>query len=84
MPTWLISPYSPKGYIEQYGIDPDTGKPYPYSATSVLKTLGYLWDLEDLTPRVSHSPAFDHLIGPRLRQDAPSSLAVPHTFAEDV
>ncbi|KAL7914407.1 phospholipase C PLC-C [Trichoderma velutinum] len=81
MPTWLISPYAPKGYIENFGIDPATGKPYTYSATSVLKTLGLLWDLEDLTPRVSHSPSFDHLIGPKLRKDTPTSLTTPHTFA---
>lgn len=81
MPTWLISPYAPKGYVEQFGTDPVTHKPYPYTATSVLKTLGYLWDLDDFTPRVSHSPAFDHLIGPASRYDTPSTLAVPHTFA---
>ncbi|OJJ50218.1 hypothetical protein ASPZODRAFT_58350 [Penicilliopsis zonata CBS 506.65] len=84
MPTWLISPYTPKGYIEQYGIDPATGNPYTYHATSVLKTLGLLWDLEDLTPRVSHSPTFDHLIGPKLRNDTPKNLATPHTFANAV
>jgi phospholipase C len=84
MPTFLVSPYSPKGYVEQYGIDPATGDAAPYSATSVLKTLGYLWDLEDLTPRVSHSPAFDHLIGPQLRRDTPSTLTTPHVFPQDV
>ncbi|BAE60314.1 phosphoesterase family-domain-containing protein [Aspergillus flavus] len=81
MPTWVISPYSKKGYIEQYGTDPVTGKPAPYSATSVLKTLGYLWDIEDFTPRVAHSPSFDHLIGTTLREDAPIALKTPHTFS---
>ncbi|KAL1961977.1 hypothetical protein VTN77DRAFT_712 [Rasamsonia byssochlamydoides] len=84
MPTFLISPYAPQGYVEQYGTDPVTGQPAPYSATSVLKTLGYLWDLEDLTPRVSHSPAFDHLIGPQLRGNTPSTLTTPHPFPQDV
>ncbi|KAL4796620.1 phosphoesterase [Aspergillus venezuelensis] len=83
MPTWLISPYTPKGHIEDLGVDPATGKEAAYSATSVLKTLGYLWDLVDLTPRVSHSPAFDHLIGPSKRK-APATLANPHTFPDAV
>lgn len=82
LPTWLISPYSPPGYIENEGIDPATGEAAYYSATSVLKTLGYLWDLEDLSPRVSHSPAFDHLIGPFARWDTPIILANPHPFPE--
>jgi phospholipase C len=81
LPTWVISPYTPKGYLENFGTDPVTGKPYPYSATSILKTLGYLWDLKDLTPRVSHSPSFDHLIGPVFRSDTATVLTTPHTFA---
>ncbi|KAJ5097637.1 hypothetical protein N7456_008358 [Penicillium angulare] len=84
MPTWLISPYAPRGYIENYGTNPSTGKSESYSATSVLKTLGYLWDLEDFTPRVSHSPAFDHLIGPKARDSAVETLANPHTFANAI
>ncbi|KAL4864053.1 hypothetical protein BDV12DRAFT_201494 [Aspergillus spectabilis] len=83
MPTWLISPYTPKGHVENYGVDPATGKSASYSATSVLKTLGYLWDLEDFTPRVSHSPAFDHLIGPH-RRSSPATLANPRTFPDAV
>ncbi|KAL2846364.1 phosphoesterase [Aspergillus pseudoustus] len=83
MPTWLISPYTPKGHIENDGIDPATGKTAAYSATSVLKTLGYLWDLEDFSPRVSHSPAFDHLIGPHKRS-SPATLANPRTFPDAV
>ncbi|KAH8692096.1 putative phosphatidylglycerol specific phospholipase C [Talaromyces proteolyticus] len=79
MPTFLISPYTPAGHIENYGTNPATGKPEAYSATSVLKTLGYLWDLEDSTPRVSNSPSFDHLIGPNVRRKA-NQLAVPKTF----
>ena len=80
LPTWIISPYTPQGYLENFGTDPVTGKAYPYSATSILKTLGLLWDLEDPTPRVSHSPSFDHLIGPTLR-GTPYRLTTPHLFA---
>lgn len=80
MPTWLISPYTPAGHIENYGVNPATGKPEPYSATSVLKTLGLLWDFADFTPRVSNSPSFDHLIGPSARENTPQQLAVPQTF----
>ncbi|KAG6804862.1 hypothetical protein H0H92_001969, partial [Tricholoma furcatifolium] len=72
MPTFLISPYAPQGFTENNGTNPATNEAYPYSATSVLKTLGYLWDLEDLTPRVSNSPAFDHLIGPTFRSNTPA------------
>ncbi|CAI7616605.1 unnamed protein product [Penicillium glandicola] len=79
IPTWLLSPYTPKGHVESLGTDPVTGKSTSYSATSVLKTLGYLWDLEDMSPRVQHSPAFDHLIGPKVRS-SPATLANPHTF----
>ncbi|KAJ5318351.1 hypothetical protein N7476_004771 [Penicillium atrosanguineum] len=82
MPTWLISPYAPQGHVENYGVDPVTGEPSSYSATSVLKTLGYLWDLEDFTPRVSHSPSFDHLIGPEARAWTPKTLSVPSPFPD--
>ncbi|CAI7658098.1 unnamed protein product [Penicillium manginii] len=84
MPTWLVSPYAPQGHVENYGVDPVTGKSSSYSATSVLKTLGYLWDLEDMSPRVSHSPAFDHLIGPKARASAPQTLTNPHVFPDAV
>ncbi|KAG6811057.1 hypothetical protein H0H92_009146 [Tricholoma furcatifolium] len=80
MPTFLISPYAPKGYTVNNGTNPATKESYPYTSTSVLKTLGYLWDIEDLTPRVSNSPAFDHLIGPYLRYDTPATLVTPQTF----
>ncbi|KAG6863417.1 hypothetical protein C0991_005906 [Blastosporella zonata] len=80
MPTFLISPYTPKGFTENNGTNPATNQPYPYTATSVLKTLGYLWNLADLTPRVSNSPAFDHLIGPDFRSDTPVNLTTPQTF----
>ncbi|KAG6827593.1 hypothetical protein H0H92_011189 [Tricholoma furcatifolium] len=84
VPTFLISPYAPQGFTENNGTNPVTNEAYPYSATSVLKTLGYLWDLEDLTPRVSQSPAFDHLIGPTFRSNTPTTLANPHIFPSAV
>ncbi|EEA23430.1 hypothetical protein TMatcc_002298 [Talaromyces marneffei ATCC 18224] len=79
MPTFLISPFSQPGHTENYGINPATGNPEPYSATSVLKTLGLLWDFDDFTPRVSNSPSFDHLIGPFLQWKT-WQLPVPKTF----
>ncbi|KAJ7762059.1 phosphoesterase family-domain-containing protein [Mycena maculata] len=83
MPTWLISPYVQKGYIENMGTNPATSAVEAYSATSILKTLGLLWDLEDFTPRVSNSPSFDHLIGTTLRTDAPAYLTPPVPFPFD-
>jgi phospholipase C len=80
MPTWLISSFTPKGHLEDLGTNPVTGAAEAYSATSVLKTLGLLWDFEDFTPRVSNSPSFDHLIGPTMRQDAPLILTPPLPF----
>ncbi|KAJ7240856.1 putative phosphatidylglycerol specific phospholipase C [Mycena haematopus] len=80
MPTWLISSFTPKGHVENMGTNPATGAVEAYSATSVLKTLGLLWDFEDFTPRVSNSPSFDHLIGPTMRQDAPLILTPPTPF----
>ncbi|KAJ6528340.1 phosphatidylglycerol specific phospholipase C [Mycena vulgaris] len=83
MPTWLISAFTPAGFIENLGTNPATGKPEAYSATSVLKTLGMLWDFADFTPRVSHSPSFDHLVGPTMRTDAPLVLTPPSPFPFD-
>ncbi|KAJ7681430.1 putative phosphatidylglycerol specific phospholipase C [Mycena rosella] len=80
MPTWLISAFTPAGFIENLGTNPATGKPEAYSATSVLKTLGLLWDFADFTPRVSNSPSFDHLVGPKMRMDAPLVLTPPSPF----
>ncbi|KAK7052122.1 Phosphatidylglycerol specific phospholipase C [Favolaschia claudopus] len=83
MPTFLVSAFTPKGHIEDLGTNPATGQPEAYSATSVLKTLGLLWDFADFTPRVSNSPSFDHLIGPTMRQDAPIILNPPLPFPND-
>jgi len=71
------------GHIENLGTNPATGAAEAYSATSVLKTLGLLWDFEDFTPRVSNSPSFDHLIGPQMRNDAPLILTPPKPFPND-
>lgn len=84
MPTWLISPFAPQGHVEGFGINPATGESEAYSATSVLKTLGLLWDIPDLTPRVSNSPTFDHLIGPVARNNAPQLLRTPKPFPNAV
>ncbi|KAF9066119.1 phospholipase C PLC-C [Rhodocollybia butyracea] len=80
MPTWLISAYTPEGFVEDLGTNPLTGKAEAYTATSVLKTLGLLWDFEDFTPRVSNSPSFDHLVGPKKRDNAPLTLTPPLPF----
>ncbi|KAJ7779466.1 phosphoesterase [Mycena maculata] len=80
MPTWLISSYAPQGYVENMGTNPATGAVEAYSATSVLKTFGLLWDFDDFTPRVSNSPSFDHLIGPTMRDNAPLILTPPLPF----
>ncbi|KAG6907822.1 hypothetical protein DXG01_007258 [Tephrocybe rancida] len=84
MPTFLISPYTLEGYTEYEGTNPAAKKTASYTSTSVLKTLGYLWDLVDLSPRVSNSPAFDHLIGPDLRKDAITTLTAPTPFPSAV
>ncbi|KAJ7681894.1 phosphoesterase [Mycena polygramma] len=84
MPTFLVSPFAPKGHIEDLGTNPATGEEgEAYSATSVLKTLGLLWDIEDFTPRVANSPSFDHLIGPQARADAVQFLSTPNPFPND-
>ncbi|KAJ7617785.1 phosphoesterase family-domain-containing protein [Roridomyces roridus] len=83
VPTFLVSAYTPSGFIENLGTNPETGKSEAYSATSILKTLGLLWDFDDFTPRVSESPSFDHLIGPQMRGDAPMVLTPPKPFPFD-
>ncbi|KAJ7244817.1 phosphoesterase [Mycena rebaudengoi] len=84
MPTFLVSPYAPKGHVENLGTNPATGEGgEAYSATSVLKTLGLLWDIEDFTSRVANSPSFDHLIGPKARKDPALVLRTPNPFPND-
>ena len=73
LPTWLVSPWVEKAFVEQKGVN-EKGQHVPYSASSVLRTLGYLWDFAPFTPRVEAAPAFDHLITNTKRLDTPSML----------
>ncbi|EED12804.1 phosphoesterase superfamily protein [Talaromyces stipitatus ATCC 10500] len=73
IPTLLISPWVAKAYVEQKSLNSE-GETVSYSASSILRTLGYLWDFEPFNPRVEYSPSFDHLIQSYLRMDTPSSL----------
>lgn len=71
VPTVLISPWVGKGLIEKKG----TNNGGEYTHTSILKFLSELWSMDDLTPRVSWSSTFEHLINePVLRNDTPSRL----------
>ncbi|KAJ5974697.1 hypothetical protein N7481_011907 [Penicillium waksmanii] len=79
VPTLLISPWVAKGSVEQKGTNSD-GEAVSYSASSLLRTLGYLWDFEPFTPRVSGSASFDHLIQSTKRDDTPFSLPAPKHF----
>ncbi|OQE19685.1 hypothetical protein PENFLA_c018G03467 [Penicillium flavigenum] len=79
VPTFLISPWIAKGQVEQKGTNSD-GKVVSYSASSILRTLGYLWDFEPFTPRVKSSPSFEHLIQNTARTDTPVKLPVPKAF----
>lgn len=71
MPTWIISPWTP-AMVEQKGTN-SQGYVASYQATSILRTLGYLWDFEPFNPRVESAPSFDHLIQSRIR-DTPMTL----------
>lgn len=72
MPTWLVSPWvAPK--VEQKGTGPKKC-PASYHATSILRTLGYLWDFAPYNPRVRDAPSFDHLITSKFRGDTPKVL----------
>ncbi|KAL5364596.1 phosphoesterase [Aspergillus floccosus] len=78
IPTLLISPWVSKGFVEQKGTNAK-GQTVSYSATSILRTLGYLWDFEPFNPRVEGAASFEHLISSHPRKDTPASLteAVP-------
>ncbi|KAM3538578.1 hypothetical protein ARSEF1564_008499 [Beauveria bassiana] len=69
MPTWLVSPWA-RAAVEQRGVNA-CGKTVSYRATSILRTLGYLWGFAPYNPRVKDAPSFDHLIGTELRTDTP-------------
>ena len=81
LPTWLVSPWVDKAFVEQYGVN-ERGQRVPYSASSVLRTLGYLWDFAPFTPRVEQAPAFDHLITTTLRRDTPEVLPPGPPFVQ--
>ena len=78
IPTWIISPFVAKGHVEHEGVN-SAGKTDVYSTTSILRTLGYLWDFEPFTPRVEASPSFDHLIGKK-KVNHPQLLPNPVKF----
>lgn len=79
VPTLLISPWVEKGVVEQKGTNSD-GETVSYSASSLLRTLGYLWDFEPFTPRVGGAASFDHLIQCTKREDTPASLPDAEPF----
>ncbi|KAL2812236.1 phosphoesterase [Aspergillus cavernicola] len=79
IPTLLISPWVGKGTVEQKGTN-HNGETISYSATSILRTLGYLWDFEPFTPRVEHAASFEHLIRSNARTNTPSALPEPEAF----
>lgn len=81
IPTLLISPWVGKGVVEQKGFNSD-GEIVSYSASSLLRTLGYLWDFDPFTPRVSGAASFDHLIQSTQRTDTPVSLPSPSAFSQ--
>ncbi len=78
MPTWLVSPWA-NAVVEQQGVNA-CGKTVSYHATSILRTLGYLWDFAPYNPRVKSAPSFDHLIGTKLRTDAPEKFPTVSHF----
>jgi len=76
VPTLLISPWVGKGVIENKGSN-NGGE---YTHTSILGFLQELWNLDALTPRVSWSATFEHLITNNLRTDSPATLPDPQPF----
>ncbi|KAM3555749.1 hypothetical protein MY1884_005445 [Beauveria asiatica] len=78
MPTWLVSPWA-RAAVEQRGVNA-CGKTVSYRATSMLRTLGYLWGFAPYNPRVRDAPSFDHLIGTELRTDAPETFPTVSHF----
>ncbi|KAJ3494185.1 hypothetical protein NLG97_g4241 [Lecanicillium saksenae] len=65
--------------VEQQGVN-SGGKTLSYHATSILRTLGYLWGFEPYNPRVKNAPSFDHLIGTELRTDTPEKFPTVSHF----
>jgi phospholipase C len=81
IPTHLISPWVAEGAVEQFG-ENSFGDTVSYCASSILRTLGYLWDFEPFNDRVEWSPSFDHLIQHKSLDDVIRTLPTPHTFIE--
>lgn len=81
IPTFLISPWVGKGFVEQKGIRSD-GKVVSYSATSILRTLGYLWDFAPFNPRIESAASFDHLISPHYRRDTQAIMPKVAAFTK--
>ena len=79
VPQFIISPWVAKGHVEHLGTT-SKGQTDAYSATSILRSLGYLFDFNPFTPRVEASPYFDHLITDSFRNDAPLVMPLPHPF----
>jgi phospholipase C len=78
IPTLLISPWVGKGVVEQQKKNA-AGKVVSYSATSILRTLGLLWDFQPYNPRVEAAPSFEHLLQPKVR-DTPMTLSAATPF----
>ncbi|PTU21101.1 hypothetical protein P175DRAFT_0532473 [Aspergillus ochraceoroseus IBT 24754] len=80
IPTLLISPWISKGHVEQKGLNSD-GQTVSYSASSLLRTLGYLWDFEPFNPRIEAAASFEHLITRTSpRQGSPTVLPSAAAF----
>lgn len=79
MPTWLISPWVDGAHVEKKGTNSDR-ESVAYSSTSILRTLGYLWNFKPFTPRVGKAPSFDHLVRKEMRKDTPKTLPEVVTF----
>ncbi|KAK3324885.1 phosphatidylglycerol specific phospholipase [Apodospora peruviana] len=79
LPTLLISPWVDKAFVEKKGTNSAGQTGVSYSATSILRTLGLLWDFAPYNPRVSAAPAFDHLIRTTTRT-APATLPAVTPF----
>lgn len=79
IPTLLISPWVSKAHVEQKYHNAE-GATVSYSASSILRTLGHLWDFEPFNPRVEAAPSFEHLFQSKIRNDTPVSLPEPVAF----
>ncbi len=81
IPTLLISPWVGKGVVEQQKAN-SVGQVVSYQATSILRTLGYLWDFAPYNPRVEWAPSFEHLFLTKERKDTPKTLPAATAFKQ--